>query len=131
MTAQTPPDALDPTKWCPGCREHLPTTEFGPDTRQRDGLNNRCRDCRATAKLTRRGRQGTQPAPAAWAPTGPAVHICTCTYPIEHTCGACHCGYPIVALMHTRGQIAMDEKWPAWRRQQVTRLSDQQRDVAS
>ncbi len=39
-----------PTKWCPRCHTHKPTTAFGASYTRYDGLQGHCRACRSRKK---------------------------------------------------------------------------------
>ena len=44
------------SKVCPGCRRELPHTQFHKNSRNRDGLQSRCRSCRADDDRVSRDR---------------------------------------------------------------------------
>jgi hypothetical protein len=50
-----PPDA--PDKWCPGCEQSKPKSEFGPMKTAYQGLRPRCRECVAREGRERRAAQ--------------------------------------------------------------------------
>ncbi len=38
------------TKFCPACKEKLPTSDFNADASRHDGLRGQCRDCGRKAR---------------------------------------------------------------------------------